>query len=212
MCTAARKTCGHPLPKRGQNTILRLYPGLSWPRPVPACLSGRVPFESMTSGNIPLAGVRLPPSLTVPQPERMMSWENRFRGSFLNPRILSSAFFGTGPVHTAAPSVPEGLCPPPFHVPSERREGLTSERGTPSGRVGPESRLCLHTFSGYEHLLGADQALSAHCLAPRQLQGQPSHCVLTLAWETGSFMGSTAWAWFWKRPKCYLLLLGDVLA
>lgn len=87
----------------------RAFPGR---RPVPACLSGRVPFESMTSGNIPLAGVLLPLSLTVPQPGRMMSWENRRTGRVLNLRILSSARSGTGLAYTAAPLAPPG----PAHV------------------------------------------------------------------------------------------------
>lgn len=42
-----------------------------------------------------------------------------------------------------------------------------------------------------------------------ELYRQPSAHVLALAGETESFVGSTTtgWAWFWKRPKCYLLLL-----
>lgn len=156
---SCRGTCGPPLPRRGQNTILRLYPGLSPAQACPRLPFRAGPFESMTSGNIPLARVRLPPSLTVPQPGRMRSWENRFRGSFLNPRMLSSALSGTGPVPTAAPLAPHGQCPWPSHLPSERRGAALPKGAFPLGMWGPESfsesKLCRHPFSGCGHPLGA---------------------------------------------------------
>ncbi|ELW69617.1 hypothetical protein TREES_T100008584 [Tupaia chinensis] len=47
--------------KRGRNTVTSLYPGLSQCGTVPACLPGRIHFERMTSGNIPLAAVHFRP-------------------------------------------------------------------------------------------------------------------------------------------------------
>lgn len=65
--------------------------------------------------------------------------------------------------------------PCPSHVPSERKEALYP-KGAFSlslGMWGPESFprrvFCLQPFSRHEHLLGASQAPSAHCLALWQL-------------------------------------------
>lgn len=93
--------------------------------PVPACLSQGGSGLKDDIWEHPLGSSPLPPSLTVPQPGRMMLWEKPVSGSFLNPRRLSSALSGTSlPLSTVVVVGGASLCP---HAARVGREATHSD-------------------------------------------------------------------------------------
>lgn len=147
-----------------------------------------------------------------------MSWENRFRGSFLNPRVLSSAQFGTGPVHTAAALVPHGsahLLP----MLSVRGGKLTSERGLSSGgrgrsgdlRVSPGEQAWPSRFQWTLAPAGCRPGSVCPLPGTEAALGTAQPCVSILAWEASWVLPPLAGRGL-EQAEMYLLLLVDVLA